>query len=168
MAQKECLEMRHLSIELLREGNLALYQFRGAIDECFRFKDIPVASEPSILFDLKGIRSLNSCGVREWVYFVRQFEKCPDFQFLDVAVVFVDQLNTVPQMLGRARVTSFFAPFYCPQCEEEVNERLVCVDHRDCLLAKQAPVVLHERCGKPLDFDALEESYFHQVERFLG
>ena len=168
MARKERVDLEHLTVDIVREGLTAQYTFRGALDECFRFRAIPVASESIIHFELKDIRSLNSCGVREWVYFVRQFVGRSEFRFRDVAVTFIDQVNTVPQMLGDARVTSFFAPFYCSQCDEEVNERLVCMDHRECLLAKQAPVLLHARCGKPLDFDALEESYFHQVERFLG
>ena len=168
MAKTERIDLPRLCIEITQVDTSTTYAFKGSIDETFLFHQIPVLASAAIVFDLREIRGLNSVGVREWVYFVRQFEAKGHFSFRDVAVPFVDQVNTVPQMLGKATVSSFFAPFYCPRCDEEVNEVLVCQDHRIALLSRHAPALAHAKCGESLEFDALEDCYFHQVERFLG
>lgn len=168
MSHREHIELEHLRVEIVQTDQRAIYTFEGALDERFRFREIPLVAAPSIVFVLRDVGSLNSMGVREWVYFVRQFDTKREHLFREVSVAFVDQLNTVPQMLGRARVKSFLAPFYCPACDEEVNELLVCALHRAVLLSRHAPALAHAPCGKPLEFDALEDCYFHQVERFLG
>jgi len=169
VTKSDRVELEHLVIEIgTGSGDQAVYTFRGALNEYFDYKRIPVHAASEVLFDLCDVRTLNSCGVREWVYFVRHFAGKTRLVFDRVAVSFMDQANTVPQMLGAGTVRSFFAPFYCPPCDQEVNELIVCDTHRDNLLKRKAPSLVHTACGRPLEFDALEDAYFHQAERFLG
>ena len=169
MTKSDRIELGHLVVQIeAGAGDRAVYSFRGSLNEYFDYKRIPVHAAAEVLFDLSEVRTLNSCGVREWVYFVRHFAGKTRLILDRVAVSFVDQANTVPQMLGSGTVRSFFAPFYCPKCDQEVNELIVCETHREDLSKRRAPSLAHSACGRPLEFDALEDAYFHQAERFLG
>lgn len=168
MTENVRVDLAHLTVTLAAGDDATVYTFEGAVDESFRYRDIPVAPTEEVIFRLGAVHTLNSVGVREWISFVRPFGAKRRFELVEVSVAFVDQLNIVPQMLGRARVRSLFAPFYCPACDEEVNELLSCDEHRACMLARTAPALVHAPCGQPLEFDALEDCYFHQAERFLG
>jgi hypothetical protein len=65
----------------------------------------------------------------------------------------------VPDSLGRGRVESFFAPYFC-STHGEVNRIITVAEHLTQLEGKQAPEFKCEHCSVPLEFDALEESYF--------
>lgn len=148
---------------LRQDRSAALVTMSGAIDEDANFDKLlaDLRSAAEIRFDLSGVRRINSCGVREWVNFVRSLppkagvvlEKCPS--------VVVAQINMISNFAANARVSSVHAPFICESCghEEDVlvdlsNGRVPKLDTRAC-----------PECGKKeLAFDDLEESYF----AFLG
>jgi hypothetical protein len=115
---------------------------------------------------LEEINNFNSCGIREWIYLIRDIGELGKLSFTKCSVTMIDQINMVPDSLGKGRVLSFFAPYFC-NCGGEVN-RLIEVDqHRVSLESKQAPEFKCEKCGSPLEFDALEESYFLFAENIL-
>lgn len=156
-----------LKIEIYMDDHSALYRFKGDVDETFEYKRIPVASRQTIRFDLEGIASINSCGVREWSNLMKQFSSGVELVLEKCSVAIVDQFNIVPQTMGRAFIQSFFAPYYCPSCDEETSVLLDTEKHRESLAKKQAPEVCHH-CGTALEFDALEDCYFHQIDRFFA
>jgi hypothetical protein len=158
----ETIKFGNLTITIKLTPQEALYTFVGDVDEHFRQREVPRIKRPTIRFVLGEINNFNSCGIREWIYLVRDLGECGDLRFQDCSVTMIDQINMVPDSLGRGTVESFFAPYYCQSdsCSGEVN-RLIQVDHsKNELTNKQAPLLNCESCGKPLEFDALEESYF--------
>ena len=74
----------------------------------------------------------------------------------------IDQINMVPECLGSGYVESFYAPYFC-DCGEEVNQLITIRDSRDMLVSLQAPQFKCAACGRNLEFDALEESYFQFI-----
>ncbi len=160
------IDLGRLEIQIFSSESEVLYLIKGDVDEHFTFKKIPKLAKPVTRFKLGGIKTLNSCGVREWVFFMREFSDIPRLELEECSVALVDQFNVVPQTLGRAIVKSFYAPYYCPHCDEEVNYLIRTDEFRDVLLAKKAPEVKHS-CGTEMDFDALEDCYFHHVGLLL-
>lgn len=167
MIKTQEIIFKALRIDVYMDARTALYQFQGDVDEAFEHKRVPVAARPTIRFDLGGIASINSCGVREWCNLMTRFSQGAWLTLENCSVAIVDQFNIVPQTIGRAFIQSFYAPYYCSSCDEETTVLLDTETHQERLRTKQAPEICHH-CGTTLEFDALEESYFQQIDRFFA
>jgi hypothetical protein len=162
----DTIEFGNLSIEIKQTANEVVYRFVGDVDEHFRQKDVPRIKKSNITFILEEINNFNSCGIREWIYLIRDIEGLGKLKFTKCSVTMIDQINMVPDSLGKGHVESFFAPYFC-NCGGEVNRLIVVEENLEQLQAKQAPDFKCEKCDKPLEFDALEESYFLFAESAL-
>lgn len=141
--------------------------FDGEIHENFKSHLIALPEAKSYIINLSGLRSINSLGLREWAQFILMLTQKSQVSLEECSVVFIDQANIVPQIIANSRVTSFFAPYYCPRCNIELNCNLSIANHRKKLSERRAPQIIHS-CGEELQFDALEESYFFNVDKLLG
>jgi hypothetical protein len=168
MNRPNVLNFDNLKIHLETvQADCILVRFEGEIHENFKAKQVILPKAASYLINLSGLKSINSLGIREWSTFVANLCRNANVTLDECSVVFIDQANIVPQILSSSKVTSFFAPYYCPQCNLELNCKLSSVTHRKRLQERRAPQLIHS-CGAELQFDALEESYFAQVDRLLG
>jgi hypothetical protein len=143
-----------------------IYTFEGDVDEHFRQKDVPRIRRPSIIFNLEQVNTFNSCGIREWIFLVRDVGELGRLRFINCSVAMIDQINMVPESIGKGEVVSFFAPYFCA-CNGEENRLIKVSENLPILQAKQAPEFDCDQCGKKLEFDALEESYFLFAEGVL-
>jgi len=75
----------------------------------------------------------------------------------------VAQINLVNNFTGQGVVKSFYAPYFCPNCD---LEKVLLVETRDLysITPFKAPSCRCDECDGPMDFDDMEESYF----AFLG
>jgi len=143
-------------------GNVTGVAFRGAVDEDVNFAPLvtELNNRPQILFDLSGIERINSCGVREWVNFVRSLPREARIEMENCTPVVVSQLNMISNFAGAATVKSVFAPFVCQSCGNESNVLLQ--------VEKGTPVNLGEvrceKCKSLMEFDDIEDSYFAFVK----
>jgi hypothetical protein len=160
------IDFGNLSIEIKETKNEVVYRFVGDVDENFRQKDVPRIKKDFVTFVLEDIQTFNSCGIREWIFLIRDISTCGTLRFTRCSVAMIDQINMVPESLGSGTVESFFAPYYC-SCGGEVNRFIDVSSNIATLKAKQAPAFQCEKCGKELEFDALEESYFLFAESTL-
>jgi hypothetical protein len=149
------------------QADCVLLRIEGEIHENFKAKHIALPKAASYIINLSALKSINSLGIREWTAFIGMLCKNSTVTLDECSVVFIDQANIVPQILSNSKVSSFFAPYYCPQCNLELNCKLSSGSHRKRLQERRAPQLIHS-CGAELQFDALEESYFAQVDRLLG
>ena len=156
----------NLRITIAETDNEVQYSFHGHVDENFRHEEVPRIKKATIVFKLSDVNNFNSCGIREWIYLVRDVSKLGNLIFRECSVSMIDQINMVPDSLGSGQIESFFAPYYC-DCGGEVNRLIIVDDTMQLLSNKTAPEFACERCGKPLEFDALEESYFLFADTFL-
>lgn len=153
------IEFGKLSIEIKQTADEVVYKFVGDVDEHFRQKDVPRIRKAKITFVLEDINNFNSCGIREWIYLIRDVGEFGKLTFTKCSVTMIDQINMVPDSLGKGHVESFFAPYFCDS-HGEVNRQISVSENLGDLQAKQAPEFKCEKCGEALQFDALEESYF--------
>jgi hypothetical protein len=153
------IDFGNLQITIEESAQDAIYTFKGDVDEHFRQKDVPRIKKDNIVFVLSGINAFNSCGIREWIYLIRDISGLGALKFVDCSVTMVDQINMVPDSLGSGVIESFYAPYFC-QCGGEVNRLIEVGKFASEITAKQAPEFNCDRCGELLEFDALEESYF--------
>ena len=164
------IEFGNLTIEIEQTAKEVTYRFVGDVDEHFRQKEVPRISKSRITFLLEDVNNFNSCGIREWIYLIRDISELGDLRFNRCSVTMIDQINMVPDSLGKGTVESFFAPYFCQNtnCSGEVNRLIEVKDHFNALLNKQAPPMKCDKCGEQLEFDALEESYFLFAEGALS
>lgn len=160
------IDFGNLSIEIKETKDEVVYRFVGDVDENFRQKEVPRIKKANITFVLEDVETFNSCGIREWIFLVRDISSCGRLSFTRCSVAMIDQINMVPESLGNGAVESFFAPYYC-SCGGEVNRFIEVAPNVMGLKAKQAPEFPCEKCGNNLEFDALEESYFLFAEGVL-
>jgi hypothetical protein len=162
----EKLNFSNLEIEIAQSDREVSFRFRGDVDENFRQEDVPRIKKERILFDLQGINNFNSCGIREWIYMMKDMNKMGHVIFRNCSITMIDQINMVPDSLGSGEIESFFAPYYC-SCKGEAIRLIEVKKHRNELINKQAPRFKCEDCGKTMEFDALEESYFLFCESLI-
>jgi hypothetical protein len=110
--------------------------------------------------ELEGVTRINSCGVREWVNFVRTLDSVKSLRFSRCSPTVVLQLNTIYNFRGRAKVKSFLAPYVCEVCHVDEYKLL---DVRDHFGEKgphaSVPAFRCPRCGGVMMFDELPERY---------
>ncbi len=103
--------------ETKQEGAVTKIYLKGVIDEDTEFEALKKAGS-NLLINFKGVTSINSCGIRTWVNFMKDlaatqiaYEECPP--------LIVRQMNMVPSFLSHAKVTSVYVPYVCDECETE-------------------------------------------------
>lgn len=148
-----------LTIEINQSAETVLYSFKGDVDDTFRQQDVPRVKAASIIMDLEGITNFNSCGVREWVFLIKDLEKLGQITFRKCSIPMVDQFNMVPESIGNGNVESFFAPYVC----EDHGDTEVLLDAKGdkaSISSQSAPERSCPKCNQSLIFDAMADSYF--------
>jgi anti-anti-sigma regulatory factor len=148
-----------IKIEIDETPGHVAYRLSGIVDESFKHQDVPRIKAQTIIMDLEGLSNFNSCGVREWVYLVKDLDKLGQLRFTKCSIAMVDQLNMVPESIGNGIVDSFFAPFACEEHGEVEHLLDVSKDAFD-LESHNPPAKACSTCHKPLIFDAMPDSYF--------
>jgi anti-anti-sigma regulatory factor len=106
--------------------------------------------------DLRGVRHINSTGVRGWVQFVAmmngnggalELERC--------SVAFVAQINMIAGFARGCRVVSFAANFVCPDCGAVEVAYLPATAESLAVLQQTRPC----DCGGAREFDDLVDGY---------
>jgi hypothetical protein len=155
---KKSIEFANLRIDIQSDEDVGVYRFQGDVDEYFRHDQVPILEQGLIQLHLAGVNNFNSVGIREWIHFVGKLVNASTTVFQECSVNVIDQINMIPNTLAGGIVESFYAPYYC-QCGNETNKLIQVAACRDNLNEFEAPAFTC-KCGKTLEFDAIEESYF--------
>jgi anti-anti-sigma regulatory factor len=133
----------------------------GVIDED---NDLGSLSEKigsgTAVIDVSEIERINSCGVRDWVNWLGRTEKNgASVVLVECSPAIVAQINLVNNFTGQGVVKSFYAPYFCPNCD---IEKALLVETADVQGVRpfQAPSCRCDECDGPMDFDDMEDSYF--------
>jgi hypothetical protein len=108
-----------------------------------------------VVFDLAGVRRINSFGVRELLNFFDHLRKSCQLEAERCSTAVVSQLNMLPEFSRRIRVRSILAPLECPQC---LHEQEVAVDVSSG--HPKVPATRCDQCGQAMQLSEPEERYF--------
>ena len=159
METKQQAESVALSWRIKERPGFTTVEFFGEIDENADFAELRRRLKGAVVYHLAEVRRINSCGVREWVNFVRDLPGVTELTFTHCSPAIVTQLNMIYNFRGAASVRSFYAPYVCESCNTE-EERLLDVDtHFANANVGDPPEFRCERCKQPLQFDDLPERY---------
>lgn len=146
-----------LSWRIKERPGLTTVEFVGEIDENADFIELRRKLRGAVAFQLAEVRRINSCGVREWVNFVRDLPHVTDLSFSHCSPAIVTQLNMIYNFRGSARIRSFYAPYVCERCGQE-EEKLVDVPAQGSG-RQELPTFGCSQCGAAMEFDDLPERY---------
>lgn len=136
----------------------------GSIDEDADFTQLNLTGASQIEIDMGGLKSINSCGIREWIKWMGtapsaniSFNQCPK--------VIVDQINMVDGFLpGNAKVHSFFVPYYNDDSgvEKNVLFRLGTEFGENSVTP---PAEVKDEEGNVMEMDVIESKYFKFIKK---
>lgn len=141
--------------------DITFLKLAGVIDE-----DNDLASlaervgQGTVIVDFGDVERINSCGVRDWVNWLGRVERDgAKVVLVECSPAIVAQVNLVTNFTGQGVVKSFYAPYFCPQCN---REKVLLVETRDTVgqTPFRAPTCRCDECDGPMDFDDMEQSYF--------
>jgi len=142
-----------------------LISFKGILDENAHLDKIFNTEKEKIVINLRGVKRINSCGVREWVNAIKAIPVEKKIEFVECSSSMVKQFNMITNFGGRGKVTSFMAPYFCSKCDKPVEKLIAVNDYMEELLKLIPPLFACSECRERLEFDDLEEKYFQFVPR---
>ena len=148
---------KNFQIDVRDQAGKQLFYVSGVIDENADLSALGGVTGKDLEINMKGVRRINSFGVRSWMEAIRQVPRDVRVTFVECPPPVIDQCNMVTGVLGHGVLYSFFAPLVCEECDEQVDELFETQKCRE--LGGRLPEVLCERCGEPMEVDDLEEQY---------
>jgi hypothetical protein len=157
------------------DGEALLLIFEGVIDEESKFPAVDGNKHKRVMVDLKGIRSINSVGIREWLNWIRPLSETSQVVFLKTPKALVFQMNMVEGFLPKnGTVKSFYVPFYCEACDKEENV-LFTVGQEVQVAGGNYTITYDVKkanlCGKAdceMEMDASEAKYFQFLKKMAS
>jgi anti-anti-sigma regulatory factor len=143
-----------------QRDDVVYVKLSGVIDEDNELGELTekIPSGTAVI-DLSEIERINSCGVRDWVNWLGRVEKQGSRVVLvECSPAIVAQINLVNNFTGTGVVKSFFAPYFCPNCD---REKVLLIESGDMGTGPhKAPTCRCDECDGSMDFDDMEDSYF--------
>ena len=153
--------MSQFKVEKQDANGFVTIRFSGSIDEDANFGEISADGSPKIVLDLDGVESINSCGIREWIKWLKTIPNTSQIEYQKCPKVIVDQINMVSGFLPtNAKVTSFYVPYFA---EDSGNEKQVLfTEGKEFSPGKvNAPSEMKDdKSGETLELDVIEAKYF--------
>ena len=151
-----------ITVRRIDEENTSTFYLEGAIDENAKFDKLLDRPKQNIIINFKAVEKINSVGVKRWIEILEKLPKSSNLLYTECSVPVVTQMNMVTNFKGQGKIASFYAPYYCPQCDIEYKYLLNIQEH---FLSRvlRAPAVHCVRCQTPLQFDELEVDYLQII-----
>jgi hypothetical protein len=146
-------------------------EVKGMIGETTDFFRFPLDGLLELILDLKEMTLINSIGVKNWILWVNKVPEKLIVRMRNCPYVISNQASTVHGFLKQNFVIeSMYAPFICPNCNEEKIELLIRGTHYEYALAGQAPVQklpepVCQKCTPPQKYEP--DFYPEKTFKFL-
>jgi anti-anti-sigma regulatory factor len=156
--------MSKVSFDVKQNGNNVFVTLTGMIDEDMDFSQIKTGDATSIEIDLGGVKSINSCGIREWIKWISEFRNA-QIHLKNCPKIIVDQINMVQGFLpATAKVMSFYVPYYSEDSGSEKDILFEYGKHFTEDFVNMPESVLDDE-GNPMEIDVVESKYFKFLNR---
>lgn len=147
------------------EAGVLRIEITGQLDEDAIFEEQSLGAADKIVIDLEKVKSINSCGIREWIKWIRSAKTDVPIELFNCPKVVVDQINMVAGFLpDNGVVRSFYVPFFC---EDSGTEKMVLFEKDkqfDDTGLKSIEVVKDDE-GNEMEMDVIEAKYFKFLKR---
>ena len=156
--------MGKLDVKMDKTPDVLKVQMAGTIDEDVDFSQFNISGNPKIEVELSGLKSINSCGIREWIKWMGSVSGA-SISFANCPKVIVDQINMVDGFLpAGGKVSSFFVPYYNDDAGSEKNVLFrYGTEFTDTSVSPPAAVKDDE--GNDMEMDVIESKYFKFIKK---
>ena len=156
--------MSKCEIKIDKAGEETTVAISGTIDEDVDFTQYNLAGAKKINMQLGTIKSINSCGIREWIKWMSTaggaaitYNECPK--------IIVDQINMVQGFLpATGKVMSFYVPYYNDDSGTEKNV-LFSFGKEYSDSGVNPPAEVKDDQGNPMEMDVVEAKYFKFIKK---
>ncbi len=152
--------MSQFSFEKKESGSDLELHLKGGIDEDSSFQGIELTNYKNIVIDLDGVTAINSCGIREWVKWIRSTPPEGKVIIRNCPKVIVDQINMVAGFLPpNGTVESFYVPYFS---EASGSEKMILFRKGSEFQSGEVtpPVGVKDESGEEMEMDVIEAKYF--------
>lgn len=156
--------MGKFEIKVEKGGDAWKIDLAGVIDEDADFNPHSLNGAPAVRLELGNIKSINSCGIREWIKWVGTAGTAP-VEYHHCPKIIVDQINMVQGFLPTTgKVLSFYVPYYS---DDSGTEKNVLFTHGKEFSEKglEAPPEIKDESGNPMEMDVVEAKYFKFLKK---
>ncbi len=156
--------MEKFDLKIDKSGSPWKVQVAGVIDEDADFTSFALEGAPAVEFHLGEIKSINSCGIREWIKWIGTSKAAP-VEYHECPKIIVDQINMVQGFLpDQGKVLSFYVPFYSDESGTEKNV-LFKLGEEYTLQGLQNPPAITDDQGNSMEMDVVEAKYFKFLKK---
>ncbi len=149
-------------LQITNLGDEEQVNFIGSINE-----DSEVVFSPYIkslgkklIFNFSQVSSVNSCGVRSWINFLREVNPGREIIFDECTPEIINQINMIPNFKGGAKIRSLYADYTCEACEFQKQQLFTMGQNMPSSPSDEIPPIVCDKCGETMEMDELEEQYF--------
>ena len=152
--------MGQFQVDKKAEGGGLTVSLRGNIDEDAVLANIGFDGAQQITLDLDKVTAINSCGIREWIKWLRGAPGDAKIIYRNCPKIIVDQINMVAGFLpDNAKVESFYVPYFN---EESGTEKMILfrrgTEFKDGEF--NPPATVKDETGQAMEMDVIEAKYF--------
>lgn len=179
-AREEALKFKNLHIAVSKGGQMGQFKFQekrdgsklhlelqGRIDEDAKFETIGLSGITELKLDLSAVTAINSCGIREWIKWLKALSPQAKVQIRGCQKEIVDQFNMIDGFLPKSSVVeSFYVPYFCEACD--VASSVLLTLGKEYQLAtppKLSETIPCSNCAKPAEIDVLDGQYLRFLTR---
>ncbi len=142
-------------------NDVTVISLAGTIDEDTTLDDVFTDTGDKVIIDISKINHINSCGIRTWVHAIEKLSSSKDVSFIDCSITMVRQFNMISNFGGNGTIQSFMLPYFCEECDKEYEFTLSKEEYLEKCPDLDAPHFECPSCKNALEFDDLEDKYFH-------
>lgn len=154
--------MAKFDLKLEKKDSKWTARVLGTIDEDVDFAQFSLSTVGSGSLDLYlgDIRSINSCGIREWIKWIQGAGPAARLTYHECPKIIVDQINMVQGFLPtNGRVDSFYVPFYSEASGMDKSVLFKRGQEYSDTGDVSVPVVKDDK-GNEMELDVVEGKYF--------
>lgn len=156
--------MGRLDVKMDKTSDKLTVRMAGAIDEDADFSRFNLSGNSSIEIDLNDLKSINSCGIREWIKWIGSAGSA-QISFVNCPKVIVDQINMVDGFLpATGKVSSFYVPYYNDDSGSEKNVLFrYGTEYTEGNVTP--PSAVKDESGNEMEMDVIESKYFKFLKK---
>jgi hypothetical protein len=115
---------------------------------------------PKCVFNFRQVEYVNSCGVRAWINFIREFENNRTVIFEECTPEIVMQINMIPSFRGKAAIKSVYGSYSCDNCSHTQMQLFESGKNLPSSPEAEMSPVACEQCGSEMELEELEDEFF--------
>ena len=151
-----------LNLRIENRDDRELVYFNGQINEDAEvvLGNLKAKLGSQCIFNFKDIKSINSCGVRAWINFMRDIEAGRRIAFEECPPEVVSQINMIPNFKGKAEIRSVYASYSCENCDHQKWQLFEKGKNLPQKLVSELPQVRCPKCQEVMEMEELEDEFF--------